>query len=67
MHGDAAHGRREMTEDEHVSWAAAQQKISKHWQSSLGLRPLPSHPDILVASGFLDEGGPIAGACRWDA
>ena len=65
MSGDAD-GRREMTKDSLVSWTAAQQKIGQHWQSRLGLRPLPSHPDILVATGYLDEGGPIARACRWD-
>lgn len=57
---------RDMTDDEDAAWAAVQDKIRHHWQTSLGLRPLPGHPEILVANGFIDAGGPMASACRWD-
>lgn len=57
---------REMTDVENAAWEAARRKISQHWHATLGLRPLPNHPDILVANGFITEGGPIAAACRWE-
>jgi hypothetical protein len=47
--GPDADDRRDLTPTEEA-WTAAQGKIAHHWQSTIGLTPLPHHPHVLVGT-----------------
>jgi hypothetical protein len=48
--GAAGDEHREMTAAEDTAWHAAQIKIARHWQSTIGLTPLPRHRNVLVGT-----------------
>lgn len=41
---------RDLTSAEQQAWGTAQEKIARHWQSVIGLTPLPRHPHVLVGT-----------------
>jgi hypothetical protein len=41
---------RDFSPAEEDAWRAAQLKIAQHWQSTVGLAPLPLHPSVLVGT-----------------
>jgi hypothetical protein len=54
--GSQSDEHRDFTAQENAAWQAAQRKIAQHWQTTIGLSPLPRDPDVLV--GTVETAGP---------